>query len=287
MIELIKQNKFEELKQKLSDSESSFDIHKFLADVLNGKKVEIDGESFNAEKYQEEYFEGLDVYKALNNSDLDKDKFQEYSNILVQLAFKTGGFTRLMADTAMRNGVHLSDIDTYKVHSDLRAKFQEFIDLLKEKNDIKSIANVSASKAQITTSIGNLLKKEDIGIDMIQFADSYVDVGQTQQAIQIYKGIMNDFESESVRNSSGLFPEISQVDTRPKAEIEIFEKAKEQYERLSGEKIPEVNRVHIDNDEQARKLVEEVHKKEKEIISERKNNEQGFFGKLKNLFKKN
>lgn len=287
MIELIEQNRFEELKEKVQNSDSSFDIHKFLVDVLSQKKVEIDGESFNSEKYQDEFFEGLKIFKALNNSEVGQNEFNEYSNILVQLAFKTGGFIRLLADTAMKNGAHLSDIDIYKVHSDLRAKFQEFIDLLKEKNDIKSIANVSASKAQITTSIGNLLKKEEIGIDMLQFADAYVNVGQTQQAIQIYKGIMNDFESESVRNSSGLFPEINQVDTRPKAEIEIFEKAKEQYEQLSGDKLPEVNRVHIDNDEQARKLVEEVHKKEEKIISERKNNEKGFFGKLKNIFKKN
>lgn len=287
MIELIKQNKFEELKQKISNSESSFDIHKFLADALNGKKVEIDGESFSAQKYQEEFFEGLEIYKALNNSEISGEQFQEFSNILVQLAFKTGGFTKLMADTAMRNGAYLSDIDAYKVHSDLRAKFQEFIDLLKEKNDVKSVANISASKAQITTSIGNLLKKEDIGADMLQFAESYANVGQTQQAIQIYKGIMNDFESESVKNSSGLFPEIKQVDTRPKAEIEIFEKAKEQYQQLSGEKVPEVNRVHIENNEQAKKLAEAVHKKEREIIKQSSNNEQGFFGKLKNLFKKN
>lgn len=287
MIELIEQNKFEELKEKVQNSDSSFDIYKFLVDVLSQNKVEVDGESFNAEKYQDEFFEGLNIYKALNNSEISETEFNEYSNILVQLAFKTAGFTRLMADTATRNGVHLSDIDSYRVHSDLRAKFQEFIDLLKEKKDVESIANVAAAKAQITTSIGNLLKKEDIGIDMLQFAKSYANVGQTEQAIQIYKGIMNDFESESVKNSSRLFPEISQIDTRPKVEIEIFEKAKEQYEMLSGDKVREVKRVHIDNDEQARKLVEEVHKKEKEIINGKKSNEQGFLRKLKNLFKKN
>ncbi|WP_124979458.1 hypothetical protein [Nonlabens xiamenensis] len=191
-----------------------------------------------------------------------------------------------MADTAMRNGVYLSDIDIYKVHSDLRAKFQEFIDLLKEKNDLKSIANISASKAQITTSIGNLLKKEDIGKDLLQFAESYANVGQTQQAIQIYQGMLSDFECESVKNSSGLFPEMTQVDTRTKAEIEIFKKAKEQYELLSGLKVPEVKRVHRDDDEQPGKLVNEVHNKEKEMTKERKSNESGFLGKLKKVFKK-
>jgi tetratricopeptide (TPR) repeat protein len=264
MIELIKQNKFQELKEKIETTENSFQIHKFLGDVLNKTKVEIDGESFNAQKIQEEFFEGLEIFKALNKSDIPKDDFKEYSNILVQLAFKTGGFTKLMAHTAMKNGVHLSDIsDTYKVHPELRERFQEFINLLKEKNDVKSLANVAAAKAQITTSIGNLLQKKDIGIDMLQFADSYANAGQSEQAIQIYKGILNDFES--VKNSSGLFLEISQVDTRSEAEIEIFEKAKTQYEKLSGEKLLEVKRVHVNKNEQAKKLVQEVHKKEQEI----------------------
>jgi MoxR-like ATPase len=258
--------KLEEIKQKISDPKSSFDIHKFLNDVLNGKKIEIDGESFNAEKYQDEFFEGLDIYKKLSESKINKEQFQEYSNILVQLAFKTGGFIKLMANNATKNGVYLSDIETYKVNPNLRAKFQEFINLLKENSEIKSIANVSASKAQITTSIGNLLKKEDIGNDMLQFAESYVNVGQTQQAIQIYKGIMNDFEADSVKNSSGLFPEINQVDTRSKSEIEIFEKAKKQYQQLSEKKAPEANLVHVDNNEQAKKLAEEVYIKEQEIM---------------------
>ncbi|WP_299768175.1 hypothetical protein [uncultured Dokdonia sp.] len=287
MIELIQQNKFQELKEKIETAENSFQIHKFLGDVLNQTKVEIDGESFNAQKFQEEFFEGLEIFKALNMSNIPKNDFKEYSNILVQLAFKTGGFTKLMANTAMKNGVFLSDIsDTYKVHPELRERFQEFINLLKEKNDVKSLANVAAAKAQITTSIGNLLEKKDIGIDMLQFADSYANVGQSEQAIQIYKGILNDFESESVKNSSGLFPEISQVDTRPEAEIEIFEKAKTQYEKLSGEKLPEVKRVHVNKNEQAKKLMQEVHKKEQEIRNEQVNKKAGFFDKLKNIFKK-
>jgi len=288
MIELIKLNKFQELKEKIETSENSFQIHKFLGDVLNKTKIEIDGESFNAQKYQEEFFEGLKIFKALNESNIPKEEFIEYSNILVHLAFNTGGFTKLMANTAMKNGVHLSDIsDTYKVHPELRERFQEFINLLKEKNEFKSIANVASAKAQITTSIGNLLKKEDIGQDMLQFADAYVNVGQTDNAIQIYRGILNDFESESVKNSSGLFPEISQVDTRPENEIEVFNKAKLQYEKLSAEKLPEVKRVHVNTNEQAKKLVQEVSKKEEEIRNEQRNTKIGFFDKLKNIFKNN
>ena len=288
MIELIRQNKFQELKEKIENRENSFQIYKYLGDVLNKIKVEIDGKSFNAQKYQEEFFEGLEIFKALNKSEIPKDDFKEYTNILVQLAFKTGGFIKLMANTALKNGVYLSDIsDTYKVHPELRSKFQEFIDLLKEKNDTISIANVAGAKAQITTSIGNLLEKQDIGNDVLQSADSYANIGHTKQAIQMYREILKDFESESVKNSSGLFPEISQVDTRPEAEIEIYEKAKNQYEKLSGEKIPEVKRVQVKTNKQAKKLVQEVHKKERKIITAQESRKIGVLNKLKNLFKIN
>jgi hypothetical protein len=69
---------------------------------------------------------------------------------------------------------------------------------------------------------------------MLQFAQSYVQIGQIQFAIKIYQGIMNDFECESVKLSGGLFPEISQIDIRPKEEKEIFEKAKVNLEMLTG-----------------------------------------------------
>ncbi len=288
MIELIKENKFQELKDNIQNSESSFKIHKFLGDVLNKTDVVIDGGSFNAQKFQEEFSEGLKIYKALNLSEIPNEEFKAYSNILVELAFKTGSFIKVLADTALRNGGHLSDIpDKYKVDPNLRDQFQEFIDLLKEKADFNSVANIASAKFLITTSIGNLLKKEEIGQDMLQFAESYANVGQSEKAIQIYKAILNDFESESVKKSSGLFPEISQIDTRNETEKIIFEKAKFQYEKLSGHKLPEVKRVHVDNNEQAKKLVEEVHKKEKEIENKQVIKTIGFFGKLKRLWKNN
>lgn len=288
MIELIRQNKFQELKEKIEVRENSFQIYKYLGDVLNKIKVEIDGKSFNAQIYQEEFLEGLEIFKALNKSEIPEDDSKNFSNILVQLAFKTGGFIKLMANTALKNGVYLSDIsDTYKVHPELRSKFQEFIDLLNEKNDAISVANVAGAKAQITSSIGNLLEKQDIGNDVLQSADSYANIGHTKQAIQMYKEILKDFESESVKNSSGLFPEISQVDTRPEEEIEIYEKAKKQYEKLSGEKLPEVKRVHVNTNKQAKKLVQGVSRKEQEFRTEKNNKKKGLFDKLKNLFKSN
>ncbi|AXG69065.1 hypothetical protein KORDIASMS9_01284 [Kordia sp. SMS9] len=286
MIDLITQNKFQELKEKIQNDEDALAIQQFLVAILNGEEnIEIDGESFDSKKYQEEFFEGLKIYKALKTSKISQKEFTAYSDVLVKLAFKTAGFIRLLANTAMEKGVFLSDIpETYQVSPNLRASFQEFIDLLKAKDDVKSVANISAAKAQITTSVANLLPKEAIGNDMLQFAASYAAVGQTEHAMQIYQGIMNDFESESVKNSSGLFPELNQVDTRPAVEIEVFEKAKAEFEKLSGEEFPEKQRMSVNDSELAQKLAAEVHKKEKEILDKSQNESKGFFSKLKSFF---
>lgn len=258
MIQLIKENRFPELIENLKNS-NDFQIHNFLLEVLLNNKIEINNESFDAKKYQEEFIEGLEIYLALEKSNINELQFKEYSNVLVELAFNMSALIQFMSKTAMDKGVYLSDAkDLYQVKPEIREKLQAFIDILNTKNDEdKAIANISAAKAQVSNSIGNLLEKVEIGEDMLQFAQSYEQVGQTEFAIKIYQGIMNDFECESVKNSSGLFPEMAQIDTRPKKEIEIFEKAKVNFELLTGEKIPEIKRVHIDDDINARKLVEE------------------------------
>ena len=285
MTHLIEENKFEELKEALKNS-PEYKIHSYLLDVLNDKTVELDGESFSAERYQEEFLKGLQIFEALIKSNIDKIQLNNFSNILVELAFKMGGFIQLMSQTAMNKGVYLSDIeDLYKVNPTLRQRLQDFIEDLKNSgNQDKQIANLSATKAQITNSIGNLLQKFEIGKDMIQFAQSYEKVGQTEMATRIYQGIMNDFESESVKASSGLFPEISYVDDRTEDEIKIFETAKTNFERLTEQIVEEPKRIHINESEKAKEIVTEVEKSVNQIENE---NESGFLNKLKQLFKKN
>ncbi len=285
MTHLIEENKFEELKEVLKNS-PEYKIHSYLLEVLNDKTVELDGESFSAERYQEEFLEGLQIFEALIKSNIDKIQLNNFLNILVELAFKMGGFIQLMSQTAMNKGVYLSDIeDLYKVNPTLRQRLQDFIENLKNSgNQDKQVANLSATKAQITNSIGNLLQKFEIGKDMIQFAQSYEKVGQSEMASRIYQGIMNDFESESVKASSGLFPEISYVDDRPESEIKIFETAKKSFERLSGQIIAEPKRVHINENEKAKEMVLEMEKASNQTSQK---NEGGFLNKLKRLFKKN
>jgi hypothetical protein len=126
MTHLIEENKFEELNEALINS-TEFKIHSYLLDVLNNKMVEIDGESFSAERYQEEFLEGLQIFEALIKSNIDKIKLDSFLNILVELAFKMGDFIHLMSQTAMNKGVYLSDIEElYQVNPIIRNRLQDF-----------------------------------------------------------------------------------------------------------------------------------------------------------------
>jgi hypothetical protein len=159
MIQLIKENKFEEQKQSLKNS-SDFQIHKFLLEVLENNKIEIDSESFSAKKFQEEFIEGLEIYSVLEKSNIDELQLKAYSNILVELAFKMSGFIQLMANTAMNKGVYLSDMgETYKLKPEIREKLQSFIDVLKKREDEdKAIANIAAAKAQVSVTYWKSMK---------------------------------------------------------------------------------------------------------------------------------
>jgi hypothetical protein len=189
-----------------------------------------------------------------------------------------------MADNAMNKGVYLTDIaHIYPINLEIRTQLQEFIDRLKNKSDEeKAVANLAATKAQISNSVGNVLEKYEIGDDMLQFAEHYEKAGQIEMSIRIYMGIMNDFECDSVKSGSGLFPEIAQVDDRSEAEIDIFNKAKINYERLTGHEIEEPKRIRVTENTVAQDLVETVTNSTLNVPKQEKNS--GFFGKMKRLF---
>jgi len=285
MIDLITQNKFEELKEVLSNS-NDFKIHHYLLEILNGNTIEVDSETFDADKYQEEFIEGFEIYKALETSNIDQEQLKNFSNLLVELTFKMGGFIQLMADNAMNKGVHLTDLaHIYPINPEIRNKLQEFINILKNKSDEeKATANIAATKAQISNSVGNILEKYEIGEDMLQFAEHYEKAGQIEMTIRIYMGIMNDFECDSVKSSSGLFPEMTYVDDRPQSEIDIFNKAKINYERLTDHEIEEPKRTRVNENPVAEDLVEStVNSMQNEVKQEKTS---GFLGKVKRFFGK-
>lgn len=258
LIELIQQNKLAEFKQALKELEE-LQIHEYLYEILDNTPVEINEESFSPYGYQIEFLEGLQLYKALEKSEISSDHLKQYSNLLVHLAFFMSSHVQNLAHEAMSQNTYLTDLGhvyRFKIYPEIREGIQELINLLKNRSgEEKSIANLAAAKAKVSNSIDNILEKYQIGEDMLQFADAFEKVGETETAIKIHQGIMNDFECESVKLSSGMIPEMTHVDDRPKAEIEIFNEAKINFERLTGQKVQEPNRIHIAESRQAEKMM--------------------------------
>ncbi|UHO38852.1 hypothetical protein H5J24_01285 [Chryseobacterium capnotolerans] len=297
LIELIRQNKLAEFKQALKELEE-LQIHEYLYEILDNNPVEINEESFSPYGYQIEFLEGLQLYKALEKSEISSDHLKQYSNLLVHLAFFMSAHIQNLAHEAMSQNTYLTDLNhiyRFKIYPEIREGIQELINLLKDRSgEEKSIANLAAAKAKISNSIDNILEKYQIGEDILQFAEAFEKVGETETAVKIHQGIMNDFECESVKLSSGIIPEMTHVDDRPEAEIEIFNKAKINFERLTGQKVQEPNRIHITESRQTEKtgvstietaqFDESIHSPQPDHTSSKPS---GLLDKVKRFFGKN
>ncbi len=278
IIKLIQENKIEEIIQNYS--KSKFKIHELFVDVLKDNLTDdYENIEFEADKYQEEFIEGVEIFKVLVKADLQMEAMM-FSTILVFLGFKTGEFIHLLSNTAMSKGVYLSETSTFKIDFRLRNSMQQFYDNMDD-NYLVPKANIAAAKTRISQAVFNQISKSEFGSDMLQMGISYERISETQMAKNIYQGVMNDFESESVKLSSVLFPEISQVDDRNEDEIKIYKKAKELLENITNTKIEEPKRVHINESVSTQKLVEETTENIEEINKIKSN---GFFSKFKKWF---
>lgn len=273
---LIGENKLDNIKEL---SNFDYKIQELLKDTLSDTLTrEFEEINFEADKYQEEFIEGGKIFKALVKADLYMEAMT-FSMVLVFLGFKTGEFIQLLSNTALNKGVNLSEISLFKIEPNLRNSMQEVYDLMDEDYLVPK-ANIAAAKTRISQAIFNKIPKYEFGKDMLQMGMSYEKIDEKEMATRVYQGIMNDFESESVKSNSGLFPEISQIENRSEKDIEIYNKAKKLFENITGTKVREPKRVNINDNETAKKIVVKVENQTKEL----KNPENSFLKKIKKWF---
>jgi len=147
-----------------------------------------------------------------------------------------------------------------------------------DENYLVPKANIAAAKTRVSQAIFNQITKAEFGNDMLQMGISYEQINEIQMSKNIYQGVMNDFESESVKLSSELFPEITQVDDRNENEIKVYKKAKELLEKITNTKTDEPKRVHINENVSDQQLVEEINKKNEKFNN---NENRNLFSKFK------
>ena len=275
IIKLIKENKTEEIIQ--NNTESRFKIHELFVNVLKDNLIDdYENIDFESDKYQEEFIEGVEIFKTLVEADLQMEAMM-FSTVLVFLGYKTGEFIHLLSNTAMSKGVYLSEISNFKIDARLRNSMQEFYNSMDE-NYLVPKANIAAAKTRVSQAIFNQITKAEFGNDMLQMGISYEQINEIQMSKNIYQGVMNDFESESVKLSSELFPEITQVDDRNENEIKVYKKAKELLEKITNTKTDEPKRVHINENVSDQQLVEEINKKNEKFNN---NENRNLFSKFK------
>lgn len=240
---LITKNKFKQLQNALQSVNNQLTVYDILLKTLQHEMIDGEKLSFNQDYYDKEWLEGIELYKLLDQSKLPSDLLEKYRMGLFHLIFKLSAHVRNLAFLEHEEGFVVNP--DFQVNPELRAVQQQFIDLLASRKLLKDVANMASVKAQLSNSVTQGIEKHEIGQDMIQYADSFEKIGYEEQAVHVYQAILKDFECESVRLSSGLFPEITYVDNRPIEEIEIFNQAQTAYERLTGTTLPNINRAHV------------------------------------------
>ncbi|ACU04207.1 hypothetical protein [Pedobacter heparinus] len=275
----LKKENIPNASKEVDEASKEIKIGKVFSEILKGHPA--DNVVFSKYVFQEEFFEGVKLYKKHEPS-ATEEQLDAFVNILTIIADEMANLIHALAKNAMDAGFHLSDFDHYKVNPAIRTQLQQLIDMLEAKRaKAKDIANLCSAKAKISNSISNLLKKEEIGEDMLQLAKSFENVGSHAVAIKLYKSIMNDFQSESSRLSSGLFPEISYIDSRPEREIEIFETANAAHQKLTAQDSSEdTPRTAKEED-----LVHDVEPSEEEFENTPAKADNSLFARIKRLFR--
>jgi len=124
IIKLIKENKTEEIIQNYS--ESRFKIHELFVNVLKDNLIDdYENIDFESDKYQEEFIEGVEIFKTLVEADLQMEAMM-FSTVLVFLGYKTGEFIHLLSNTAMSKGVYLSEYQISKLMHVLEIQCRSF-----------------------------------------------------------------------------------------------------------------------------------------------------------------
>ena len=196
--------------------------HKTWLTINSGSQFNVEEININKNRLSEDFHETIRLYIFVIGTFWQKDFKKEYLKAAKQIILKISQYLRY----------HIFD-EVY-FDPELRNNLQDFIEVVEKLKLLEDKADLSAIKAQLSSTLlqMGLIEKYMLGEDMLQYAESYETVGLSTKSIEIYKGILNDFKSNSSKVSSGLFPEIQRIDDPTENELKIIQTAKESLIRL-------------------------------------------------------
>jgi hypothetical protein len=173
----------------------------------------------------EDLHQAIRIYFCLSIIDWDESKRCEFRKAAKTIIAMVSREYRIWLNEDRRN---------FLIDPNLRVFLQDLISHFSADKLFKDKADISAVKAQFSGTLlqCNLIKKHEFGNDMLQYADDYAYLNLKDQALQIYQAIMNDFTGDLNSSFKAAFPEVGFINDFSSEENEIFNKARNRYERL-------------------------------------------------------
>lgn len=160
--------------------------------VYDGRKYEEIERKINVSDFENETKEAVKLYIALSESGWDTDLLAEFRKVSKMMIAEAASELR-DASYEIVNGQITPTHNFNTINPDLRNSLQEWIEYFDKKELYESKADVARVKAQLTLTLN--LDKTLVGADMIQYAKFYENVKQFDDSIQIYNGVICDFEA--------------------------------------------------------------------------------------------
>jgi hypothetical protein len=190
ILKLIDSHKYSDAYQVIKSLEYLPKIYKVWTLVYDGHKFENIDRNINFDNFDNEIIETVKLYICLSDSNWGNELLSEFRKVAKILIAETVSILRDRAN---------SNIDGQIVHNpnffinpEIRSYLQELIVHFDKKELYESKADLSRVKAQLTLTMN--LEKRFVGADMIQYGKFYENVKQFEDSIQIYYGVIHDFE---------------------------------------------------------------------------------------------
>lgn len=188
--QLLANQNYSEVYKLIKSQAQGGKIYSIWTQIYDGLKYEEIERKMDLGDFEQETKEAVKFYIQLSESNWDKNLLGEFRKVIKMMIAETGSDLR-NASHSIVNG-KVSYINNSNVNPDLRNSLQELIEHFDKKELYESKADLARVKAQLTLTLN--LDKTQMGADMIQYGKSYENVKQFDDSIEIYNGVICDFE---------------------------------------------------------------------------------------------
>lgn len=190
ILNLIADHKYSDAYELTKQQKALPKIYYVWTQIYDGQIFENIDRNINFENFDIEIIETVKLYIRLSESNWDKELLAEFRRVAKMIIAEISSELRDTTHTNI-NGQIIYNADFY-INPEIRNCLQELIEHFETKELHESKADLARVKAQLTLTMN--LEKRYIGSDMLQYGQFYEYVKQYEDSIQVYYGVIHDFE---------------------------------------------------------------------------------------------